>query len=189
MRTLQRVAAPATHEKRREAAAVQKEDDLAAVVDRVLHRDAQPRGEQNAGLVRHVDQLDRRQRESADALRQPVIDAINGFMEWFVETFRWLFGAISWLLGWPMTGLQALLQWLPWSATLAGFTVLAYVAGGRRLAIFTALALFYMVVTGYWSESMNTLSLVALSVPLSVLIGLLAGIAAYKSRRIEVTQG
>ena len=43
----------------------------------------------------------------------------------------------------------------------------------------------YMVVVGYWSESMNTLSLVALSVPLSVLIGLLAGIAAYKWRAAD----
>ena len=50
------------------------------------------------------------------------------------ETFRWLFAAVSVVLGWPMTALQVTLQWLPWPATLGGFTVLAYVAGGVLVA-------------------------------------------------------
>ncbi len=110
----------------------------------------------------------------------PFADWINAFMHWFVPNMKWLFRAINWLLTWPMDWLRALLQWLPWPATLAAFTIAAYVASGWRLAVFTFLALMYMVVVGYWSESMNTLSLVALSVPLSVMIGLFAGIAAFK---------
>jgi glycine betaine/proline transport system permease protein len=110
----------------------------------------------------------------------PFADWVNAFMNWFVPNMKWFFRALNWLLTWPMDWLRGLLQWLPWPATLAGITIVAYVASGWRLAVFTFLALMYMVVVGYWSESMNTLSLVALSVPLSVLIGLLAGIAAYK---------
>ena len=110
----------------------------------------------------------------------PFADWVNAFMNWFVPNMKWLFRAINWLLTWPMDWLRAFLQWLPWPATIAGFTIAAYVASGWRLAVFTFLALMYMVVVGYWTESMNTLSLVALSVPLSVLIGLFAGIAAYK---------
>ena len=110
----------------------------------------------------------------------PFADWVNAFMNWFVPNMKWFFRALNWLLTWPMGWLRDLLQWLPWPATLAGITIAAYVASGWRLALFSFLALMYMVVVGYWSESMNTLSLVALSVPLSVLIGLLAGIAAYK---------
>jgi glycine betaine/proline transport system permease protein len=110
----------------------------------------------------------------------PFADWVNAFMNWFVPNVKWLFRALNWLLTWPMDWLRQLLQWLPWPATLAGITVAAYVASGWRLAVFTFLALMYMVVVGYWEESMNTLSLVALSVPLSVMIGLFAGIAAYK---------
>jgi glycine betaine/proline transport system permease protein len=119
------------------------------------------------------------------AANKPVVAAINAAMEWFVETFRWLFTSVSAALGWPMTGLQVSLQWLPWPATLGGFTVLAYVAGGRRLAIFTAVALLYMVVTGYWAESMNTLALVGVSVPLAVALGFGLGVWGYRSERAE----
>ena len=117
------------------------------------------------------------------AARKPIVDAINAFMGWFVETFKWLFGALSWLLEWPMTALQGLLQWLPWSATLAAFTALAYFASGRRLAIFTAAALLYMVVTGYWVQSMNTLALVGVSVPLAIGLGFGLGVWGYRSDR------
>ena len=40
-----------------------------------------------------------------------------------------------------------------------------------------------MVLTGYWSESMNTLSLVGVSVPLAVAIGFGLGVWGYRSNR------
>ena len=42
-----------------------------------------------------------------------------------------------------------------------------------------------MVVVGYWSESMNSLSLVAISVPFAVSVGFIFGVAGYFSRRAE----
>lgn len=119
------------------------------------------------------------------AFNKEIVGAINWFMDWFVEVFRGLFSAISWGLEWPMFGLQTLLQWLPWPATIAAFVVLAFVSGGRRLAIFTAFALLYMVVTGYWLESMNTLALVGVSVPLAVALGFGLGVWGFRSDRAE----
>ena len=121
--------------------------------------------------------------QDVKALNAPVVNAINATMSWFVETFRWFFSALSWLLEWPMTGLQALLAWLPWPATMAGFTILAYVASGWRLAVFTVAALFYMVLTGYWAQSMNTLALVGVSVPLAVALGFGLGVWGFRSDR------
>lgn len=115
----------------------------------------------------------------------PLIPAINAMTAWFVEHFRWLFRGISWLLDWPMTGVSAFLNWAPWPATMAVIAVLAHRAGGWGLAGFTTGALGYMLVVGYWSESMNTLSLVIVSVPLSISIGLALGIAAFRSRRLD----
>ncbi len=115
----------------------------------------------------------------------PVHDWLNLFMDWFVDTFKWLFHAIAWVLDWPMDGLQLLLQWLPWPATIAAIALLAHLASGWRLAAFSAGALSYMVVVGYWDESMRTLALVGVSVPLSVAIGLGLGVLAFKARWAE----
>ncbi|MEE3282182.1 MAG: ABC transporter permease subunit, partial [Pseudomonadota bacterium] len=53
------------------------------------------------------------------------------------------------------------------------------------LAVFTAFAMFYMVITGYWLPSMNTLGIVLTSIPLAIGIGFVMAVAAYKSRRIN----
>lgn len=115
----------------------------------------------------------------------PAADWINVFMDWFVGTFKWLFRSFNWLLTWPMAGAQGLLQWLPWPASMAGFCVLAYVSSGWRLSLFTGLALFYMVLTGYWLPSMNTLGIVFVSIPLAISAGLVLAIGAYKSANIN----
>ena len=115
----------------------------------------------------------------------PLADGINAFMAWFVETFRWLFRAFSWLISWPMEGVRVVLQWLPWPATVSLITVLAYAGGGWKLGLFSLVSLLYMVVVGYWSESVATLALVAMSVPLALAIGLFTGIAAYTSRTMD----
>ncbi len=115
----------------------------------------------------------------------PVSEWINTIMQWFVDHFRWLFKAITAVLNPVMKGIQLLLHWLPWPATIAGFVVLAYVAAGIRLAIFTGLAMLYMVITGYWDESMNTLALVFVSIPMAVGLGFLLGVLAFKSQRID----
>jgi len=115
----------------------------------------------------------------------PFADWINIFMEWFIKLFKWLFRSINWLLSWPMAGAQQLLQLLPWPATIAGFCVIAYVSSGWRLSVFTGLALFYMVITGYWEPSMNTLGIVFISIPLAISVGFVLAIGAYKSERIN----
>ena len=118
----------------------------------------------------------------------PLADWINAGMHWFMALpgAQPLFRGISALLSYPMGWIQDLLQWLPWPATIAGIVVLAYVAHGMRLAVFTLLALLYMVVIGYWSESMNTLALVFMSIPIAVSVGLALGIAAFKSERVNM---
>ena len=115
----------------------------------------------------------------------PVSDWINSGMDWFVATFKWLFRAFNWLLNWPLVGTQAFLQWLPWPATITAFCTVAYVASGWRLSVFTGLSLGYMVLTGYWAPSMNTLAVVFISIPLAIGIGFILAVGAYRSKRIN----
>lgn len=115
----------------------------------------------------------------------PIDEALNVAMRAAVEWFKWFFRAISWVLEFPMAWLKGLLHWLPWPAVLFAVTLLAHAASGWRLALFTALALLYMAVIGYWDESMVTLSLVGVAVPLSGGIGLLLGIWGAHSTRVR----
>lgn len=110
---------------------------------------------------------------------------INVVMDWLVEHGRWLFRGIAWLMGWPMSWIQSLLEALPWTTSIAITAGLAYYSGGLRLALFTIAALIYIAATGYWLPSMNTLVLVFMSIPLSAGIGLFVGIWVYRSRWVE----
>ena len=115
----------------------------------------------------------------------PITEWLNLFMDWCVAHFGPAFRAFSAALDVPMTAVRDLLNWLPWSVTLALLTFAAYAASGWRLAVFTFFAILYMVVIGYWTESMNSLSLVAISVPMAVSIGFALGALAFYSKRAE----
>lgn len=110
-------------------------------------------------------------------------DAMNTGMRWFVDIFGPFFRTIGWLLEWPVSAAQWLLQALPWSVTACFLTALGYVAAGWRLALFTASALIYMALIGYWHESMNTLSMVMISVPMAVVAGFGLGVLGFYSDR------
>ena len=110
---------------------------------------------------------------------------MNSGMDWFVEWFGWIFKSISWFLEWPIKFVRNLLHLLPWSVTVFLFCLVSYIASGWRLVIFTLLATLYMVIIGYWVESMNSFSLVAISVPLAVLVGFSIGTWGFNSERAE----
>ena len=107
---------------------------------------------------------------------------LNLGMGFLITYFGWFFMGVSWLLEWPIDGVRFVLQALPWSVVSFLICVFAFIAAGWRLALFALISCMYMVVIGYWSESMNTLSLVAISVPLAVLIGFGFGVWAFQSQ-------
>jgi len=115
----------------------------------------------------------------------PLSEWLNSLMQWFVDNFRWLFQGISWMLTWPITLFKDLLHWMPWPATISLLAMLALAASGWRLAVFTCLALLYMVMIGYWDESMNTLALVFMAVVLSLSIGFTLGVLVFKSKQAD----
>ena len=115
----------------------------------------------------------------------PISDWINFSMEKFIDKFGWFFLNISWLLSWPIIGAQWLLHSVPWVVVIFLVTFTAYLSSGLKLALFTLSASFYMVLIGYWEESMNTLALVIISVPMAIIIGFGLGIWGFYSKRAE----
>ena len=115
----------------------------------------------------------------------PISDWINFSMEKFIDKFGWFFLNISWLLSWPIIGAQWLLHSVPWVVIIFLVTFTAYLSSGLKLALFTLSATFYMVLIGYWEESMNTLALVIISVPMAIFIGFGLGVWGFFSKRAE----
>ena len=123
--------------------------------------------------------------EYPDTFIIPFSDWLNVVMNWIIDNFGSFFMGISWLLEWPIWAVQKVLNWLPWSVSIFLICVVAYSASGGRLAAFALAATLYMVVIGYWEESMNSLSLVAISVPLAILVGFAIGVWGFYSNRAE----
>ncbi|MEP3846236.1 MAG: ABC transporter permease subunit [Paracoccaceae bacterium] len=110
-------------------------------------------------------------------------DVMNQVMRLFVDAFGPIFKAIGWLLEWPIWAGQKLLRILPWSVITVFLVVLGYVASGVRLAAFVAASLLYMAGIGFWAESMNSLAIVLVSVPMALAVGFGFGVwGAYSER-------
>ncbi len=115
----------------------------------------------------------------------PITPWLNVFMLWCVDTAGPAFRAFSAAADVPMAAVRELLSWLPWSVTQAVLTFVVWAVAGWRLAVFAFFATLYMLVIGYWTESMNSLALVAISVPTAVAIGFALGTLAFHSKRAE----
>ncbi len=79
----------------------------------------------------------------------------------------------------------AKLPGLPWTIVTAGTAILGYKLSGKGLAIFAGLTMIYVSIFGQWEPSMKTLSFILVATPLSFIFGLILGILAFKSKRVE----
>ncbi len=108
-------------------------------------------------------------------------DLVNFVIDLLKPSFR-LFATV---LTRPMKGLQVLLQSLPWPIIIGLFVLLAYKATGPKVAIFTGLTLFYILVMGLWEPSMNTLALVLMAIPCATLLGFAMGVLGFRYQAAE----
>jgi glycine betaine/proline transport system permease protein len=120
---------------------------------------------------------------------------VNVAMRWVIDNFFDLTRAFSAILAVPLQIAFALfergftigegdaaivvppLSWVGVSATVA---IIGYAYGGWRLAALGGLSFFYLALFGQWGSAMRTLSLIVITVPLGVVIGLLLGIVGYR---------
>jgi glycine betaine/proline transport system permease protein len=112
------------------------------------------------------------------------IDAVSNTVSAFIAPAT---RGIAFLLDKPMRAIQATLQWIPWPVMMGLIGCIALRAGGWKLALFAIATLVYLLVTGYWRESMNTMTLVLLAVPLSVIVGFFLGVLVHRVPRSRGT--
>lgn len=74
---------------------------------------------------------------------------------------------------------------LSWIAVIAVAVAIAHYARDWRLGVLTGACFLYLAVFGQWDSAMVTLASVLIAVPIGAAVGLLLGIAAYRSPLIE----
>jgi len=102
--------------------------------------------------------------------------AISGGVEWLLDiTANLLYGKHRW----PRIGP------IPWSAIAVTAFVLAYSLGGWKLSLVSGGTFIWIAVMGQWKWAMETLSVIIVATPISVLIGLIFGTLAWRSKIFE----
>ena len=76
---------------------------------------------------------------------------------------------------------------LPWTVVAGGAIILGHKLQGKGLAMLAGFSTIYISVFGQWEPSMETLSFVLIAAPISVVLGLVLGIWAYKNKKVEAT--
>ncbi|HYG42995.1 MAG TPA: ABC transporter permease subunit [Bordetella sp.] len=137
----------------------------------------------------------------------PLRDWFDSFFEWLVYGVRFFDGTsfaftprdvtrgLAALLAHPLKLTESLffdgfsdhIPPLPWITVVGLATLLGHWLGGWRSALLGAAAFAYLAVFGVWQASMQTFSLVLITVPLVFLVGLATGILMSKSRRFTHT--
>ncbi|WP_178372318.1 ABC transporter permease [Pollutimonas bauzanensis] len=135
----------------------------------------------------------------------PLKDWIDSFFEWLVYGLRFFAGTafeftprdltrgVSGLLAYPLglseslffDGFSKQVPALPWITVVGLAALLGHWLGGWRSALLGALAFAYLALFGVWQASMQTFSLVLVTVPMVFLIGLVAGVLMSKSRHFK----
>ena len=109
--------------------------------------------------------------------------AINTGINAFVTSAKPVLRMISDGINWAVRGLQWGLHGLPWPCLVIITAFLGWWFRGMGLALFVAIAVLYMALSGHWIKSMNTLAMVGVAVPLAVGFGFFLGVLGGKSER------
>lgn len=120
-----------------------------------------------------------------EAWTLPMTESIGTSLTWFLTLIKPVARFFSMLLAYPMDWANLLFNGIPWPLMIGLVTALGWFIGGLSMALLGVIGLGFIVASGYWSESMNTLSLVAVSVPLALFMGGAVGILANEFPRFK----
>jgi glycine betaine/proline transport system permease protein len=124
-------------------------------------------------------------------LMNQVTRSVSGLILFLIEFVREIFlGGVKTIVtfsGWDWATENQWARWpaLPWTVVAGGAAILGYALKGPRLALFSGFTFVYIAVFGQWEPSMETLSFVLIAAPVSVLLGLLLGVWAFRVRIVE----
>ncbi|WP_171133484.1 MULTISPECIES: proline/glycine betaine ABC transporter permease [unclassified Ruegeria] len=115
----------------------------------------------------------------------PATQWVGAFLDWFLNLIKPAMRLFSDLMAYPMNWANFVLGNTPWPIVIGIVTALGWYLGGLPMAALGFLGLSFVLASGYWAESMNTLALVAVSVPVALIMGGGIGILANEVPRVK----
>lgn len=126
-----------------------------------------------------------------EALVVPFADWINAFFAFLrddlglIHVTRAFADGVEWLLDVTANLLYGKNRWprigpIPWSIVALTMGMVGFALGGWRLALISGGTFVWIALMGQWKWAMETLSVIVVAAPFSVLLGLTMGTAAWR---------
>ncbi|MEX2442386.1 MAG: proline/glycine betaine ABC transporter permease [Alkalispirochaeta sp.] len=124
--------------------------------------------------------------EFPEAVRLPLGDWVDAFMDLLLHNLAWLFDFIGSVGLQVLLAVESVLVFVPWFVVIPLVGLLAWRALKSVKAAIIMMGMLLMVGSfGYWQLAMNTLSVVIVSVIISIFLGVPIGILMARSDRVE----
>ena len=115
-----------------------------------------------------------------------IANAADAVTEWITSTFYFLtIGLNENFTIHVLNRVEDLLSNTPWYITIIAISLLAAIIGGRFVAILSVVLLGAIVLIGLWNDAMVTLTQVLIATAIVMLIGVIMGVLAGRSTRVE----
>ncbi|MEX0281744.1 MAG: glycine/betaine ABC transporter permease, partial [Arenibacterium sp.] len=119
------------------------------------------------------------------ALTLPMTDWVGAGLTWFLEGIKPVARGFSVAMQYVMEASNWVFSIIPWPLFIGLVTAMGWVVGGAGMAGLCLTGLLFVLFSGYLEQGMNTLALVAVSVPLALFIGVLIGVAANEIPKLK----
>ena len=118
--------------------------------------------------------------------KEPVAEAANAVSDWITDNLGFLTvtGSEQFTI-FVLNPLQDVLANSPWWLTLTAITLLAFILAGRAVGILTFILLVLVMATGLWNDTMLTLAMTLIATGFVVIIGIVLGVWAGRSARVD----
>ena len=110
---------------------------------------------------------------------------VDNAVQWLTESFSVFFGSITQVIRAILDFLEIVLVGSPWIIVMAIIVLIAARTAGPRVAIYTAGALFYLGIFGFWEKSMLTVALLGTACLICIIIGIPLGILCQRKAKVR----
>lgn len=115
----------------------------------------------------------------------PLSDWISNSINFIVDNFRPLFQAISFPIRWILQNIEWVFTAIPPLIFIIIIGLIAWYLAGRKITIYSILALILIGSVDIWDQAMVSLALVVTAVVVCLVVGIPIGIICAKSDRLE----